>query len=92
MKSPRRPRPRSAPSVLWRCGPWTAEVESQEVNLTLWLRYCDMSRTREESFSASHQFLDVVIALRDTLDVSWILPGGETYSVQGAPAQDQTCS
>lgn len=34
----------------------------------------------------TYQKLNILIVLRDTLHVSWILPGGETYSIQGATA------
>lgn len=37
----------------------------------------------------AYQCLNVLIVLGDTLDVSWALPGGQTYSVQSAPAQNQ---
>lgn len=37
----------------------------------------------------AYQCLNVLIVLGDTLDVSWALPGGQTCSVQSAPAQNQ---
>lgn len=39
----------------------------------------------------SHQRLNVLVVLGDTLDVSWVFPRGETDGVQAAAAQDQTC-
>lgn len=37
-------------------------------------------------FYAVYQKLNVLVVLGDTLDVRWVLPGGETYGIQGATA------
>lgn len=34
----------------------------------------------------AYQKLKVLVVLRDTLDISWVFPGGETDSIQGATA------
>lgn len=39
----------------------------------------------------THQHLNVLIVLGDTLGVSWIFPRGKADSVQAAAAQSQTC-
>lgn len=94
MRSPQQPHPRFAPSVLWRCSPSTT-TESQEVTLSL----CAPKKTDEAfrilinwgMFFRAYQHLNVFIVLGDTLDVSWVLPGGEANSIKSAAAQNQTC-
>lgn len=39
----------------------------------------------------AYQCLNVVIVLGDTIAVSGALPGGKTYGIQGAPAQNEAC-
>lgn len=34
----------------------------------------------------AYQELNVLVVLRDTFDISWVFPGGETDSIQGAAA------
>lgn len=39
----------------------------------------------------AYQKLNVLVVLGDTLDISWVFPGGEADSIQGATAQDHAC-
>lgn len=93
VRSPRQHHLCSAQSVLWSCSPLTAweETRGQSESLTfvtgkLAVWGCN---TWGYIFRA-YQHLNVLVVLGDALDVSWALPWGEAYSIQGAPAKEQT--